>query len=66
MALPPNFPTDPHAILAPEQRGYPGEDVLAEAADERLLPPRVHKVRQKKWETLPPRAFAELKTGFSE
>ena len=46
MALPSHFPTDPHAILAPEMRWYPGDDVLAEVAYENLLPPLVHKVRQ--------------------
>ena len=46
MALPSHFPTDPHAVLAPELRWYPGDDVLAEVAYENLLPPLVHKVRQ--------------------
>jgi type III restriction enzyme len=46
MALPSHFPTDPHAVLAPEMRWYPGDDVLAEVAYENLLPPLVHKVRQ--------------------
>lgn len=29
MALHPNFPTDPHIVLDPNIRWYPGEEVLA-------------------------------------
>ncbi len=46
MALPAHFPIDPHVVLAPEMRWYPGDDVLADVAYENLLPPLVHKVRQ--------------------
>jgi len=45
MALPPDFPTDPHAILDPGARWYPGEDELGGQALERLLPPLVHRIR---------------------
>jgi type III restriction enzyme len=45
MALHPDFPTDPYAILAPNIRWYPGDEQLAEVDYEMLLPPLVHKVR---------------------
>ncbi len=46
MALPPQFPTDPHVVLAPDMRWHPGDAELTEAPYENLLPPLVHKVRQ--------------------
>ena len=46
MALSPDFPTDPLAILAPELRWYPGDEMLGELGYEKLLPPLVHKVRK--------------------
>ena len=45
MALRPDFPTDPHAILDPSIRWYPGDEQLAEIGYEMLLPPLVHQVR---------------------
>jgi type III restriction enzyme len=45
MALHPDFPTDPHAILDPSVRWYPGDAQLAEMGYDMLLPPLVHKVR---------------------
>ncbi len=45
MALSSDFPTDPHAILDPHIRWYPGDEQLAEIGYEMLLPPLVHKVR---------------------
>jgi type III restriction enzyme len=45
MALSTDFPTDPHAILDPHVRWYPGDEQLAELGYEMLLPPLVHKVR---------------------
>ena len=45
MALSPHFPTDPYAILLPEVRWYPGDDVdPAERAN--LLPPLVQRIRE--------------------
>ena len=51
MALHPDFPTDPHVILDPSIRWFPGDELLAELGYEKLLPPLVHKVRRgvKKW-----------------
>ena len=46
MALDPNFPTDPHAILDPNIRWYPGEQDMRRQGYQKLLPPLVHKVRQ--------------------
>jgi len=47
MALSPNFPTDPHAILDPDIRWYPGEEKYSEDGYATLLPPLVHVVRKK-------------------
>lgn len=46
MALPMDFPADPHAILDPGVRWYPGDAMLGEMGYEKLLPPLVHKIRK--------------------
>jgi len=46
MALPSTFPNDPHSILSPEVRWYPGDAMLDEMGYEKLLPPLVHKIRE--------------------
>jgi type III restriction enzyme len=46
MALHPGFPTDPHVVLDPAVRWYPGEDLFTETGYATLLPPLVYKVRQ--------------------
>src|SRR5271169_4233099 len=46
MALSPDFPTDPHVILDPDIRWYPGEELFTEDGYATLLPPLVHRVRQ--------------------
>ncbi|MGH8012092.1 MAG: DEAD/DEAH box helicase family protein [Candidatus Binataceae bacterium] len=45
MALAANFPTDPHAILDPEIRWYPGEEQYTDNGYAMLIPPLVFKVR---------------------
>lgn len=51
MALNPKFPTEPHVILDPDIRWYPGEEQFTEAGYATLLPPLVYRIRQevKKW-----------------
>lgn len=51
MALNPNFPTSPYAILDPEVRWFPGEEALREKTYEKLLPPLVANLRRevKRW-----------------
>lgn len=46
MALPPDFPKDPHAILPPELRWYPGAEEISEQGYEKLLPPLVQAIRK--------------------
>ena len=46
MALHPDFPTDPHAILDPEIRWFPADEVYRAGAYERLLPPLVPHLRR--------------------
>lgn len=50
MALRPDFPSDPYAILHPDMRWYPGDEQQGElyTADgyARLIPPLVYKVRK--------------------
>jgi hypothetical protein len=46
MGLHPDFPTDPHVILDPNIRWYPGEELFTEDGYATLLPPLVYKVRQ--------------------
>jgi len=45
MALHPDFPTSPHAILPPDVRWFPADESLRESRYDRLLPPLVHKLR---------------------
>jgi type III restriction enzyme len=51
MALTPAFPTNPYAILDPDLRWYPGEEVYSSDGYATLLPPFVYRVRQgvKEW-----------------
>ena len=46
MGLHPEFPTDPYAILDPDIRWYPGDEMLGEMGYAMLLPPLVYKVRR--------------------
>ncbi|MHB8384495.1 MAG: DEAD/DEAH box helicase family protein [Candidatus Binataceae bacterium] len=46
MALAANFPTDPHAILDPKIRWYPGEEIYTDDGYATLLPPLVFKIRE--------------------
>lgn len=46
MPLHPQFPTDPYAVLIPEHRWYPGDQVTSEAERATLIPPLVDKVRK--------------------
>ena len=41
MAISPNFPTDPHAILDPAERWYPGDEIFTDTGYATLLPPLV-------------------------
>jgi len=45
MGLDPRFPPDPYAILDPNLRWYPGQQMIAELGYQMLLPPLVHKIR---------------------
>lgn len=47
MALHPDFPDSPHAILNPEIRWFPADEALRETSAEKLLPPLVLQLRRK-------------------
>lgn len=51
MALHPDFPESPYAILDPEIRWFPADEALRETSSEKLLPPLVSELRKwiKKW-----------------
>lgn len=51
MALHPDFPKSPHAILDPKVRWFPADEALREQTYEKLLPPLVATLRRevKKW-----------------
>ena len=51
MALHPDFPKNPYAILDPETRWFPADEVLREEKWEKLMPPLVPQVRRlvKEW-----------------
>lgn len=46
MPLHPEFPADPYAILLPEHRWYPGDQITTETERATLIPPLVDKVRR--------------------
>ncbi len=46
MALHPDFPEDPHAILDPEIRWFPADETLRATSYEKLLPPFVPQLRR--------------------
>ena len=46
MALHPDFPDSPHAILDPEVRWFPTAETLRETRPEKLMPPLVAKLRR--------------------
>jgi len=47
MALHPDFPDSPHAILDPEIRWFPADEALRETSADKLMPPLVHPLRRK-------------------
>ena len=47
MALHPNFPQSPHAIIDPSVRWLPDDEALKDTNYRELLPPLVHKIREK-------------------
>jgi len=47
MAIHPNFPTSPHAILNPEVRWFPADENLREKSYDKLLPPLVAELRKR-------------------
>lgn len=56
MALHPNFPSDPHAILDPAIRWFPADEALRETTMDKLMPPLVAELRE--------RVQAWRKTGY--
>lgn len=46
MALHPNFPDSPHAILAPDLRWFPADEARRETGVEKLMPPLVAEIRR--------------------
>lgn len=46
MALHPDFPTSPYAVLPPETRWFPADEALRATAYEKLLPPLVANIRR--------------------
>jgi type III restriction enzyme len=47
MALHPNFPESPYAILDPALRWFPADEALRESSSEKLMPPLVPQLRRK-------------------
>ena len=47
MALHPNFPGSPYAILDPSIRWFPADEALRETSSEKLMPPLVAQLRKK-------------------
>lgn len=46
MAIHPDFPGSPYAILNPDIRWFPADEELRETSYDKLLPPLVHKIRK--------------------
>ncbi len=47
MALHPNFPESPYAVLDPALRWFPADEALRESSSEKLMPPLVPQLRRK-------------------
>ena len=47
MALHPEFPDSPHAVLDPSIRWFPAEEALRDGSMEKLMPPLVAQIRRK-------------------
>ena len=47
MALHPDFPESPHEIIDPAVRWFPADETLRDTDYGKLLPPLVHKIREK-------------------
>lgn len=47
MALHPDFPESPYAILDPAMRWFPADEALRESSSEKLMPPLVSQLRKK-------------------
>ena len=47
MALHPNFPESPYAILDPAVRWFPADEALRESSADKLMPPLVPQLRKK-------------------
>jgi type III restriction enzyme len=47
MALHPDFPDSPHAILDPEVRWFPADEAMREMTMDKLMPPLVAQLRRK-------------------
>ena len=47
MALHPNFPESPYAVLDPAIRWFPADEALRESSSEKLMPPLVSQLRKK-------------------
>ncbi len=47
MALHPDFPDSPHAMLDPDVRWFPADEALRETGAGKLMPPLVHQLRRK-------------------
>ena len=47
MALHPNFPESPYAILDPAVRWFPADEALRESTMDKLMPPLVPELRRK-------------------
>lgn len=47
MALHPDFPTSPHAVLPPDVRWFPADETLRTSSMEKLMPPLVAALRRK-------------------
>ena len=46
MALHPDFPTSPHAILDPAIRWFPADEAMRDTTMDKLMPPLVARLRQ--------------------
>ena len=47
MALHPNFPSDPYAVLEPDHRWFPGDESLRNTDMKNLMPPLVAQIRRR-------------------
>lgn len=66
MALHPQFPSSPYAVIDPDVRWFPADETLRETSMDKLMPPLVHQLRRRvaEWRDDDYRGVTETSRGL--